>query len=111
MVAYRLHYAHVELRTTPDFDKWLSKLKDPVAKRQVALRLTRLQAGNAGDTKRLDERLYERRIFTGPGYRIYYTWQGTRIILLLSGGDKSSQSRDIDRARRMIEELHREAQT
>ncbi len=52
-----------ELRTTLDFDKWLSKLKDPVAKHQVALRPTRLQAGNAGDTKQLDERLYELRIF------------------------------------------------
>ena len=98
-----------ELRTTPDFDKWLLKLKDSVTKRQVALRLTRLQAGNAGDTKRLDERLYELRIFTGPGYRIYYTWRGTRIILRLSGVDKSAQSRDIDRARSMIEKLDREA--
>lgn len=101
----------LELRTTTDFDRWLKKLKDPVAKRQIALRLTRLQAGNTGDAKRLDERLYELRLFTGPGYRIYYTKRGERIILLLCGGDKSSQSRDIEKARRMIEKLDREEQT
>ena len=97
-----------ELPTTPDFDKWLSKLKDRWSSAQVALRLARLQAGNTGDRKCLDECLYELRIFTGSSYRIYYNWQGTRIVLLLSGGDKSSQSRDIDRARRMIEELDKE---
>ncbi len=101
----------IELRTTPDFDRWLNKLKDPVARRQIALRLTRLQTGNMGDAKRLDERLYELRLFTGPGYRIYCTRQGKRIILLLCGGDKGSQQRDIERARRMLAELDREHQT
>ena len=59
----------LELRTTDDFDRWLSKLKGPIAKRQIALRLTRLQAGNLGDSKQIDERLHELRLFTGPGYR------------------------------------------
>ena len=98
----------IELRTTQDFERWLIRLKDPVAKRQIALRLTRLQAGNPGDSKQIDERLFELRLFTGPGYRIYYTRRGNRIILLLCGGDKSTQPRDIEKARRLLTELDRE---
>lgn len=98
----------IELRTTRDFDRWLSKLKDPVAKRQIALRLTRLQAGNPSDSKQIDEHLFEMRLFTGPGYRIYYSKCGNRIILLLCGGDKSTQRRDIEKARHLLAELDRE---
>ena len=98
----------LELRTTSDFERWLKKLKDPVAKRQIALRLTRLQAGNPGDSKQIDERLFELRLFTGPGYRIYYTRRGKRIILLLCGGDKSTQRRDIEKARHLLTELDEE---
>ena len=98
----------LELRTTSDFERWLAKLKDPVAKRQIALRLTRLQAGNPGDSKQIDERLFELRLFTGPGYRIYYTRRGKRIILLLCGGDKSTQRRDIEKAKHLLAELDEE---
>ncbi len=83
------------------FDKWFSKLKDREAKIVILKRLKRFQLGQLGDVKYIQDDIYEMRIFTGKGYRIYYTQQGKEIIILLIGGDKSTQKRDIEKALKM----------
>lgn len=94
-----------DVRTTPGFRKWLKSLPDRRTRAQLARRMERLVAGHAGDQRYLGARLYELREHIGPGYRIYMTKQGARIVILLAGGDKSSQQADIARARAMIEHL------
>lgn len=89
-----------ELRQTRDFADWLNAV-DVSVQRKVAIRLARVQSGLLGDVKSLGGGLSELRIDFGPGYRVYFTRVGNRILLLLAGGDKSSQSRDIERARRL----------
>lgn len=86
------------LRSTRFYDKWQKDLKDRRALERIAQRLVRLEFGNLGDTKSVGGGVFELRIDHGPGYRIYYMRQGAVIILLLMGGDKSTQSRDIKRA-------------
>ncbi|MDO5503719.1 MAG: type II toxin-antitoxin system RelE/ParE family toxin [Actinomycetia bacterium] len=93
-----------EVITTDDFDKWLRKLKDRVTRLRILERLDRLQDGNPGDVKQIGHGLWELRLLFGAGYRIYYLHDGPRVILLLCGGDKSTQQRDIDRARRLAGE-------
>ncbi|SDD25753.1 putative addiction module killer protein [Algoriphagus faecimaris] len=87
------------LEKTPEFDKWLKKLKDRKAKAKILLRLQRVEAGNLGDISAVGEGIEEFRVHYGPGYRIYFRRQGERIILLLIGGDKSSQEFDIKKAK------------
>lgn len=77
------------------FDEWMSDLRDQRAISRIDARLTRLQAGNPGDYKSLGEGVYELRIDYGPGYRVYYAVAGNHIVLLLCGGDKSTQQSDI----------------
>lgn len=81
------------------FRDWLLKLKDIDGQATVFNRLDRLSQGNAGDFKRLGE-LYELRLHTGPGYRVYYGQDGPLLVVLLIGGDKSTQSKDIKQAQR-----------
>lgn len=83
---------------------WLKSLDGSFRKR-ILLRLDRLQNGNFGDFKKLNEHLYELRFDFGAGYRIYYTIENETIILLISGGDKKSQTKDIERANKIIAEL------
>ena len=89
----------VQRYTTADgkipFAKWFDALKDTQAKYRIDLRLNRLQLGNLGDYRSVGEGVCELKINYGPGYRIYFGQIGTTIILLLCGGDKSSQDRDI----------------
>jgi putative addiction module killer protein len=80
------------------FDDWLSNLADARTQAKIAVRINRLSAGNFGDCKVLGGGLCELRIDWGPGYRVYYTMIGSACALLLCGGDKRTQSRDIDRA-------------
>ena len=94
-----------ELVSTPVFDKWLKKLKDRTTKNKVLFRLDRIENGNFGDHKSLGDDLFELRFFFGGGLRIYYTIRNRQVLFLLNGGDKSSQSKDIDRARQIIKEL------
>jgi putative addiction module killer protein len=94
-----------EINATNHFDKWLRELKDVAVKRKVLARLDRLKNGNYGDFKRLDNNLYELRFFFGGGLRIYYTIRSQQIILLLAGGDKSSQNKDIRRVKQILDEL------
>ena len=98
-----------EVCQTAPFRKWLRRIRDPVTKARLLRRIERLAAGNAGDRRFLGAGLYELREHAGPGYRVYFTIRGARLVLLLAGGDKSSQERDITFARSMIEILENDA--
>jgi putative addiction module killer protein len=92
-----------ELRRTQAFASWQSGLRDTRALERIAQRLVRVQHGHLGDVKSVGGKVRELRIDHGPGYRVYFMQQGDTIILLLCGGDKSSQRRDITRAIAMAE--------
>ncbi len=89
---------------TNHFDKWFRQLKDIRAAARIQMRLDRLAAGNSGDVKPVGGGISELRIDYGPGYRVYYQQRGDVLIVLLHGGDKSSQAKDIKRARELAEE-------
>ncbi len=94
-----------EIKTTTVFDKWLKKLKDRGAKIRILARIDRVSHGNFGDVKEIDNPLTEMRFFFGSGYRIYYVIQENTIVLLLNGGDKDSQKKDIERAKEILRTL------
>lgn len=93
------------IETTEQFDKWFSKLKDTQAKARIILRLRQVTTGHFGDHKQINESLYELRFFFGAGYRVYYTRKGSTVVLLLNGGEKDSQSRDIKKATELLKQL------
>lgn len=95
----------MEVRETVEFAEWLDGLRDRAARARIRRRIYQLSRGLFGDVRSLRGALWEARIHYGPGYRLYYTQRGDTLILLLCGGDKRSQDRDIARARRMIGEL------
>lgn len=95
-----------EIKTTTIFDKWLKKLKDRGAKIRILARIDRVIHGNFGDVKEIDSPLTEMRFFFGPGYRIYYVIQENTIVLLLNGGDKGSQKKDVEKAKEILKELN-----
>ncbi len=94
-----------EIQSTKQFNQWFKGLKDPVTKRKVLARLARIENGNFGDHKSIGGELSELRLFFGGGLRIYYTVRNGKIVLLLSGGDKTSQSKDIEKAKTLLSEL------
>ena len=94
-----------EIFTTQNFDTWLQSIKDNRAKARILNRIDLMESGHFGDHKSLGKRLYELRLFYGPGYRVYYTLKNRQIVLLVSGGDKSTQERDIRKAYKLIEEI------
>lgn len=87
-----------EIRTTNIFTQWLDTLRDIHARARVMAKIERLACGNPGDVKPVGEGVSELRIDYGPGYRVYYTKQGRKIIILLIGGDKQIQAKDIKKA-------------
>lgn len=89
------------IRTLPDFDEWLSRLPDMPTRIRLLRRLDRVQGVNLGDVKPVGEGVYEMREQFGPGWRMYYTRRGNEIIVMLAGGDKSSQTADIAKAHRL----------
>lgn len=93
-----------EVRQTTVFRDWLEGLRDRRAQERIAQRIVRLQAGLFGDAKFFDG-IGELRVDYGPGYRVYFVQRGTVVIVLLCGGDKGSQSRDIKRAKALTSEL------
>jgi putative addiction module killer protein len=93
------------VRQTPIFRKWLDELADRRAVERIAIRIVRLQAGLIGDAKPVGRGVSELRIDYGPGYRVYFVRRGAVLIVLLCGGDKRSQSRDITRAIALADEL------
>jgi putative addiction module killer protein len=94
-----------EVQKTDEFDKWLSGLVDQKALAKIATRIERLGLGNPGDVRPIGEGLSEMRISYGPGYRVYFKQTGKTIVLLLCGGDKSTQVKDIKRAKEIAAEL------
>lgn len=95
----------VEIRKTELFAKWIDSLRDVQAKSRILVRIERLASGNAGDVKPVGEGISELRIDFGPGYRVYYLKRGNELIILLAGGDKSSQTADIKVAIRLASNL------
>jgi putative addiction module killer protein len=94
-----------ELKQTETFRKWRTGLKDERARAVIASRLDRLAYGHTGDASPVGEGISELRIHYGPGYRIYFQKRGKAMIVLLCGGDKSSQAKDIKLAKRLLREL------
>jgi putative addiction module killer protein len=90
-----------ELRQTDEFAAWLASLQDAKAKSTIAKRLVRVASGLMGDVKPVGEGISELRIDFGPGYRLYLKQQGKALIVLLCGGDKSTQQQDIRRAKKL----------
>ena len=90
---------------TPEFDAWLKALRDPIAKARIIARVRSAEAGNLGDCEPVGDGISEMRIHTGPGYRLYYCRRGEITYLLLCGGDKSSQPKDIRTAKALLKNL------
>lgn len=94
-----------QLHQTETFAKWLTRPRDRSAKARILSRLESARLGNLGDCKAVGSGIREMRIRAGPGYRVYFVQRQEIVILLLCGGLKSSQSRDIDRAKRLVKEI------
>lgn len=97
----------IEVVRSATFDRWLTKLRDRRAAARVLVRVTRLASGNPGDVRPVGAGVSELRIDYGPGYRVYFLQEGQRLILLLCGGDKSTQPDDITTAHRIAEQWRR----
>ncbi|QPN60867.1 type II toxin-antitoxin system RelE/ParE family toxin [Synechococcus sp. CBW1002] len=95
----------LEIRETSAYAAWFSSLRDRTAKARIDIRIRRLSLGNPGDVRPVGEGVSELRIHYGPGYRIYLTMQGEAIVILLAGGDKSSQDQDIRLAKHLARNL------
>ncbi len=95
---YEIDYYVADTGKKP-FKEWLEGLKDLSGRAKIRVRLDRVRLGNLGDNRSVGEGVLELRIDYGPGYRIYFALDGNRLILLLLGGDKSSQERDITKAK------------
>lgn len=94
----------IELHQTETFRKWWTRLKDERARGVIFARLDRLAYGHPGDAEPVGEGVSELRIHHGPGYRVYFQKRGNTIIVLLCGGDKSTQKKDIKTAKRLAKE-------
>ncbi len=95
----------VDVRQTAIFSDWLTNLGDMDAKARIVARIRRLELGNPGDTRSVGGKVSEMRVDYGPGYRLYFTRKGRAIVILLCGGDKGSQRRDIREARKLAKEV------
>jgi len=95
----------VEIRKTENFVTWLDDLKDLHGRARILARIERLALGNPGDVKPVGEGISELRIDCGPGYRVYFKRFGQKILILLAGGDKRSQTKDIKIALRLAKNL------
>jgi putative addiction module killer protein len=96
------------VRLTEEFQAWLDDLADKRAQVRIAARLRQAEAGNLGDWASVGGEVSEMRVHVGPGYRLYFTRRGGVLVIMLAGGDKASQSRDIRRAQRIAAELGEE---
>jgi putative addiction module killer protein len=95
----------IEIRKTEVFARWLDDLGDLRARARIQARIERLAAGNPGDVRPVGEGISELRIDHGPGYRVYFKRRGRKLIILLAGGDKNSQAKDIKVALRLARDL------
>ena len=98
----------IEIHQTEVYEKWFDALRDRTARNRILARIRRLSLGLTGDAKPVGQGVSELRIHYGPGYRIYFMQRGQTLILLLAGGDKSTQDRDIKTALALSKEAHRE---
>ena len=94
-----------EVEQGPAFERWLGRLRDVSARAIIVRRIARVARGNLGDVRVVGDVVRELRIDHGPGYRVYFTKRGERLIVLLCGGDKDSQARDIARAKALAQEI------
>ncbi|MDH7641146.1 type II toxin-antitoxin system RelE/ParE family toxin [Sphingomonas oryzagri] len=95
----------METTQTSTFAKWLRGLRDRKATAKIAIRIARMEAGLMGDVKSVGDGVSEARIAFGPGYRLYFTRRGEEVIILLAGGDKGSQERDIAKAKEIAAQI------
>jgi putative addiction module killer protein len=95
----------IEIRQTRQFADWFAKLKDAQAQARINARIRRLSLGNPGDVQPVGEGVSELRVHFGPGYRVYFIQRGAELIILLCGGDKSHQNKDISQAKILAKEL------
>lgn len=93
------------IHTTEVFDVWFAGLRDRQAAARIKMRLRRVEEGNFGDCEPVGEGVSEMRIHYGPGYRVYFVQRGMEVVVLLAGGDKSTQSKDIKNALKLAQEL------
>ena len=95
----------IKIRKTEVYAKWLNDLRDVRGRARILVRIERLASGNPGDVKPVGEGISELRIDYGPGYRVYYKKHGQEVVILLAGGDKSTQTRDIKTALNLARNL------
>ncbi len=95
----------MEIRSTEIFSKWFNNLKDRRARARIQARIDRVEMGNFGDVAPVGEGISELRIFYGPGYRVYFVQRNSVVVILLSGGDKTSQKSDIVKAKKIAAQL------
>jgi putative addiction module killer protein len=95
----------LEIRQTAAFSEWMNRLRDVQGRAVIARRIERMASGNFGDHKAVGEGVSELRVPLGPGYRVYYTQRGRKIVILLCAGDKSSQRHDIAKAKLLAQQL------
>lgn len=93
------------IKLHPEFDAWFVGLKDPTTRARLVRRLEKAARGLLGDVESLGDGVFEMREFFGPGWRMYYIQQGDILIMMLGGGDKATQSRDIKRAKELVRAL------
>ena len=91
----------IEIRETDAYANWFKSLRDRHARARILVRIRRLSLGNPGDVEPVGEGVSEMRINYGPGYRVYYKQRGNSLVVLLAGGDKRTQNRDIEKAREL----------
>ena len=101
----RIQLIMFTIRQLPEFENWLKGLRDKATRIRLARRLEKAQRGNLGDVSPVGGGVSEMRVHYGPGYRVYFTMHGKELIVLLIGGDKSSQRKDIDKAKLIAAEL------
>ncbi len=95
----------IQIQQTETYAKWFAGLRDRVARARIDIRIRRLSLGNAGDAKPVGEGVSELRVDHGPGYRVYFIQRGEVVIVLLAGGNKSTQNRDIRNAKALAKDL------
>jgi putative addiction module killer protein len=105
MYPYGYNSRVAEIRQTTGYSVWFASLRDPEARGRINVRIRRLSLGNPGDFRSLGNGISELRIAYGPGYRVYFTKRGNELVILLAGGDKHTQRKDIQKARELAKLL------
>jgi putative addiction module killer protein len=95
----------IEVRQTEEYSEWFANLRDKQARARINARIRRLSLGNPGDVKPVGEGVSELRIDYGPGYRVYFLQRGREVVILLAGGDKRTQQKDIQKALELVRNL------